>query len=162
MLIEGDDHADAVLLKLMECCTVPVLVLRHMPDELRRVLICTAAGEPGKCDIREGGKLARRLKASVILLHVRPTGSRDISLTAKAHLERAAATLRGLDLAGSVKIREAASPAEGILTEAREGAHDLIVAGVPSTGSRSHSEDITFRVLNGTQLAVLVVPMGEE
>jgi len=107
---------------MLECCTIPMLVVREQISAFKRMLICTAAGEPGKSDVRVGGRLAHRLQAAVTLLHVTPAGFGDLASSARAHLERAAATLRGLDVAGSIQIREAPSPLEGIMAEAREGA----------------------------------------
>ncbi len=160
VVIGSDSAADAILTRLLECCTVPVLAVRQKESALKQMLICTAAGEPGKTDVRVGGKLARRLKASVTLLHVKPVGSPELSTTIKGHLERAAATLRGFDVDGSIHIRDAESPAAGILAEANEGGHDLIVVGVhgPRPRSMFNVEDITFKVLEGAQLPVLVVP----
>ena len=131
---------------------------------LQRMLICTAAGEQGKSDVLVGGRLARRLNAGVTLLHVIPVGARDINPTAKLHLERAAATLRGLDIHSQTSIREAESPTEGILSEAKEGGHDLIVVGVHGPSSRAifRVEDVTYKVLSNSQLPVLVVPIEEE
>jgi len=164
LLVIGGDSSNTILTRMLECCTVPMLVVRQKRSALKRMLICTAAGEPGKTDVRVGGRLAHRLKSAVTLLHVTPPGSAGLSPITKAHLERAVSTLRGLDTAGSVQIREAGSATEGILEEAREGGHDLIVVGVHSPRSHSifHVEDITFRVLAGAQLPVLVVPIEVE
>ena len=164
LLVIGGDSSNAILTRMLECCTVPVLVVRQKQSALKHMLICTAAGESGKTDVRVGGKLAHRLKSSVTLLHVTPRGSAGLSPTTKGHLERAVATLRGLDTAGTVQIREAESAAEGILEEATAGGHDLIVVGIhgPQSHSIFHVEDITFRVLAGAQLPVLVVPIEDE
>lgn len=165
LLVLGmDTPTDPILIRMLECCTVPLLVVRHRHSALTRMLICTAAGEPGKSDVRVGGRLAHRLNAAVTLLHVTPAGSHRLSPIARAHLERAAATLRGLDVAGSIRIREAASAVEGIFAEAGEGGHDLIVVGVhtPRRYPRYTAENVTFRVISGAELPVLVVPLEEE
>src|SRR5438132_1278882 len=51
-------------------CPVPMLVAQGEPRETRRVLLCTAAGEPGKLDVLLGAQLARSFGARVTLLHV--------------------------------------------------------------------------------------------
>ena len=165
LLVLGADAAtNPILIRMLECCTIPMLVVREQISAFKRMLICTAAGEPGKSDVRVGGRLAHRLQAAVTLLHVTPAGFGDLASSARAHLERAAATLRGLDVAGSIQIREAPSPLEGIMAEAREGGHDLIVVGVhgPRSSPIFNAEDITFKVLNAAKLPVLVVPIEEE
>ncbi|MGH2372597.1 MAG: ATP-binding cassette domain-containing protein, partial [bacterium] len=50
---------------------VPVLILQEPRPQISRILICTAAGEPGKTDIRFGGRLARRTGAHTTVFHVR-------------------------------------------------------------------------------------------
>lgn len=96
------------------------------------------------------------------LLHI--TGNGDLSSVAREHLDRASATLRGLDISGAVRIRQAATPAEGIVAEAGEGKHDLIVVGGhgPRVRSLFKFDDVTFQVLNGVDRSVLVVPVEEE
>jgi sulfate transport system ATP-binding protein len=148
---------------LLERAPLPMLVLRAVPKALERVLICTAAGEPGKSDVRLGGRLARQLSGSVTLLHVvRGTGSPHPF--AQAHLERAAATLRGLEVPTRVCVRRAARPADGILSEAEEGDHHVIVVGshLPARNSPFRLDDITQRVITGTSRPVLVVPADRQ
>lgn len=162
LMLDAASCTNAMLIELLECCTIPVLLARAGKASLERMLICTAAGEPGKSDVRVGGRLARRLNASVTLLHITENG--DLSPLAHGHLERASATLRGLDVTGAVRIRHADNPSDGILAEAKEGDHDLIVVG--GHGPRSRAlfmfDDVTFKVLNEVDRSVLVVPVEEE
>ena len=162
LVLDAGSCTNTMLMELLECCTTPLLVAREKRKELQHILICTAAGEPGKNDVRVGGRLARRLNASVTLLHI--TGNGDLSSVAREHLDRASATLRGLDISGAVRIRQAATPAEGIVAEAGEGKHDLIVVGGhgPRVRSLFKFDDVTFQVLNGVDRSVLVVPVEEE
>lgn len=162
LVLDAGSCTNTMLMELLECCTTPLLVARGGRKDLQHILICTAAGEPGKSDVRVGGRLARRLNASVTLLHV--TGNGDLSSVAREHLDRASATLRGLDISGVVRIRQAATPSEGIVAEAREGKHDLIVVGGhgPRVRSLFKFDDVTFQVLNGVDRSVLVVPVEEE
>jgi sulfate/thiosulfate transport system ATP-binding protein len=167
MLMGPEGHAGTTLHRVLERSSIPVLIVRNKQKIFERILICTAAGEPGKSDVWAGGRLARWLNAEVTLLYVTPKGSEGLSAVARRHLERAIATLRGLEVKGVIQIRSAEKPKEGILAELQAGNHDLVVVGVH--GSRSHArtrsmfgiDDITLQVLNEVDRAVLVVPTEE-
>jgi sulfate transport system ATP-binding protein len=147
---------DLDLAQILARADVPVTVLRGQRSEVRHLLICTAAGEPGKNDVRVGGRLAVRLGASVTLLHV-PAGE-ELSPLARTHLERALGTLQGLGLEPRLVVRRATSAVQGILEEAREGQHDLVVVGVHLPSIEARDQDLTFAVLRGADRPVLVVP----
>ena len=139
----------------------PVLAVKGAREAPQRFLICTAAGEPGKSDVRVGGWLARRLDAAVTLLHVTSRLPRPL---VSGHLDHAASTLRGLDVPADVLVRPAASPVEGIVEAARTGGHDLTVVGSHGPQSRSATgrDDVTLQVIARSADAVLVVPgLGE-
>jgi sulfate/thiosulfate transport system ATP-binding protein len=148
---------------VLEQAAIPVLIAKGEVREPKRILICTAAGEPGKSDVRMGGWLARRLRSEVTLLYVSSPGEQDCSLPL-SHLQRGAATLRALDVFSQTKTRNAASAAEGILAETEEGAYDLIVVGShrPSAKSRSALDDVTLQILAGAAVPILVVPGDED
>jgi nucleotide-binding universal stress UspA family protein len=139
---------------------LPMLIAKGKAPEIKRILICTRAGEPGKTDVYIGGRLARFLGATVTLLHVTAESAKPSPL-ARAHLEKASATLRGLEVANEIHIRPAATPTEGILREAAE--HDLIVVGGHGPTSRSifGTDDVTLQVLTRTDRLLLVVPAAE-
>ena len=143
----------------LERADIPVLVAKADRAGIEKILICTAAGEPGKSDVRVGGQLARRLNAKVTLFYVTRMASSPDPLTSD-HLERAARTLRAMDVESDVRIRQAAGPAVGILAEAEEGDYDLIVMG--SHGPRLRKlfklDDVTLQVLAEADRPVLVVP----
>jgi sulfate transport system ATP-binding protein len=147
------------LMKVLEYADIPVLVAKGTRAKLERVLICTAAGEPGKNVAQIGGRLARRLGASVTLLFVTKESEEPGTLT-RGHLDRGAATLRALDVSSQVKVRPAATPVEGIMAEAEAGDHDLIVIG--SHGPRSRMlfklNEVMLQVLASANRPVLVVP----
>jgi nucleotide-binding universal stress UspA family protein len=126
------------------------------------MLICTAAGEPGKSDVRVGGWLARRLGTAATLLYVLREGAEPPPLV-RAHFERAAATLRGLDVATDVRYRPSASPADGIIEEVREGSYGLLVVGAhgPQARSALARDDVTLQVIARSDAPVLVVPAEE-
>ena len=160
---DGRRQLSATLTTVLEHAGVPVLVVREQRTAFRRVLICTAAGEPGKSDVCAGGWLARCLGTAATLLYV-TGGSKWPNPLARPHLERAAATLRGLDVDSTIRVRLASSPAAGILAEVHEGDYDLIVVGGHGPQSRSvlGRDDVTLQVLLGTNRPVLVVPAEEE
>jgi sulfate transport system ATP-binding protein len=147
------------LVSILKYAEVPVLVVRGERTSVQKVLICTAAGEPGKSDVVVGGRLARGLEAFPVLLYVATNGPEPSPLT-RSHLERAAVTLRSLDAAAEVRIRPAATAATGIIEEARENDFDLIVIG--STGQRTRTflemNDVMLEVLAAADRPVLVVP----
>lgn len=147
------------LMTVLQFTDVPVLIAKGERTRLERVLICTAAGEPGKSDVRVGGRLARRLGAKVTLLYV-ARGSGEVSPLARGHLDRAAATLKAIDVESEVRIRSAATPIAGILAEAAEGDHDLIVIGAhgPRSRARFKLNDVMLQVVSSAQRHVLVVP----
>ena len=109
-----------VLMELLESLAAPLLVAQGEPATFRRILICTAVGEPGKADVRVGGWLARRLGAEVTLLHVLPEGA-GAAPWVNAHLNAGLATLRALEVPGRSTLRPARTPLQGILAEAAGG-----------------------------------------
>ncbi len=151
-------HLGETLMTVLEHADVPVLIARGERSEVRRVLICTAAGEPGKNDVREGGRLARRLGATVTLLYV-SRGS-NVSALTRSHLDLATATLRSIDVEAEVRIRSAETPVAGIMNEIQEGDHDLIVIGAhgPRSRSRFKLNDVMLQILSIADRHVLVVP----
>jgi nucleotide-binding universal stress UspA family protein len=153
---------DPMLLRILEQAHTPVLFARQAREKLARMLICTAVGEPGKNDVRVGGRLARRLGAAVTLLYV-TRNSNDPGRLVHDHLDRAASTLRTLDVPVEVRIRPAPLPAKGILAEALDGNHDLIVVGRHGPQSRSvfGRDDVTLQVLTGANRPVLIIPSDD-
>jgi nucleotide-binding universal stress UspA family protein len=150
---------DNVTLSLLGRLGAPVLLANSQPSNLSRLLICTAAGEPGKRDVHVGGRLARRLGASVKLLHVAREPAK-VSKATMSHLEQAAATLQALEVPCEVRVRHAAAPVEGILQEAREGNHDLIVVGNQGPEARRpfSPHHVTSQVIARARVPMLVVP----
>lgn len=147
------------LMTVLQHTDVPVLITRGERIRLERILICTAAGEPGKSDVRVGGRLARRLGATVTLLYV-ARELEEVSPLTRSHLDRAAATLNAHDVESEVRIRSAATPLAGIMAEAIEGDYDLIVIGAhgPRSRMRFRPNDVMLQVLATAKTHVLVVP----
>jgi sulfate transport system ATP-binding protein len=150
---------------LLASLKTPLLLVQGAPSPFRRILICTAVGEPGKADIRVGGWLARRLGARVTLLHVTPEVDKEPAPWVKSHLDRGLATLRALEVTCGAVLRPAPTPVEGILAEAELGGYDLIVLGrrVPEPGARFRRErgDVNLQILTGSGRSVLIVPADE-
>lgn len=158
----------------------PVLIVPASRPALRRILICTAVGEPGKADIELGGRIARRADAPVTILHVRPESAHDPALAAvearalekdlqpaaAAHLEKGMRTLGRLSVTGQVKIRYGDVVRE-IFEEAESGDYDLIVIGAHGATSRHArgrrtgviANDIAQAIITRAKRPVLVVPM---
>jgi sulfate/thiosulfate transport system ATP-binding protein len=136
---------------------IPVLFVKGEKHKIERMLICTAAGEPGKRDVIEGGRIARRLGASVTLFHA-SLGPSEGEALLRRHLDRAVASLRAVDIEANARVRQAPNAVSGILEEAVE--HDLIVIG--SYGPRSRSfldhNEVMLDVVAGADRSVLVVP----
>jgi ABC-type Fe3+/spermidine/putrescine transport system ATPase subunit/nucleotide-binding universal stress UspA family protein len=147
------------LMTVLQHADVPVLIAKGERTSLNRILICTAAGEPGKSDVRVGGRLARRVGAAVSLLYVAREQEKVSSFT-QSHLDRASATLKATDVESDVRIRSAITPLAGIMAEAIEGDYDLIVIGAHGPGSRLRfrPNDVMLQVLSASQRHVLVVP----
>jgi len=147
---------------LIERSPVPLLIVRDEKLQSDRMLICTAVGEPGKSDVRLGGRLAQQIGATVTLLHL-TRGRQELPARARAHLDLALASLRAMDVRAELRIRPGADRVEAILAEARYGDHGIVVLGGP--GQRSPSlrspDDITLQVLSRANCAVLVVPSEE-
>jgi nucleotide-binding universal stress UspA family protein len=144
---------------VLERSRTPILFVRGPAKTWKNLLLCTAVGEPGRAAVRYGAWLAARISARVLLLHVSRPGGEAPSWV-RAHLERGVRTLHGQGVQADFRIRSADSPLEGILEEAREGSHDLVLIGrhVSPAGAQRHGEDVTLQVLRATDGPVLVVP----
>ncbi len=146
---------------LLDRVKTPLLIVRGQPAPIKKILICTAAGEPSKSGIRIGGWMARRLGAQVALLHVLPAPG-DPPPWVRSHLERGVATLRDLEVESSVRLRAGASLLEGVLAELKEGNQDLVVIGAAHASSHAFfgSSDVTRQIVKNSPKSVLVVPEG--
>jgi nucleotide-binding universal stress UspA family protein len=108
-----------------------LLVPRALPT-FSRVLICVAAGEPGKDDVLFTGRLVRHLGASATLLSVLPRegGHPQVRARTERFLEAGVRTLGALGVPAQQTIRTGVVRDE-ILAEAAEGGYDLLVLGAP-------------------------------
>lgn len=147
------------VLHLLATSEVPILLVRGERFTLNHFLICTAVGEPGKQDVRVGGRLARRLQARVTLFHALTANSVPNPLI-DAHLEQAVSTLRGLGVEAASLTQTAVTPAQAILAQAQASACDLIILGRhgPEPDSFLETTNIMQQVLLHVDGPVLVVP----
>jgi sulfate transport system ATP-binding protein len=157
---------------------IPVLVANQGRPSIRRMLLCTAAGEPGKLDVAFGGQLARRTDAEATLLYVDapealverhanqrngalPPGGKRPRAWIERHLEQGVQTLSGQGVRAGMKVRRGPVVDE-ILSEANEGDYDLIVIGghIARTWLDSPERDMTAQLLDRADRPVLVVQGG--
>jgi nucleotide-binding universal stress UspA family protein len=142
---------------------VPILLVETSRPKIERILICTAAGEPGKMDVLFGGRLARQTGAQVMVLHIpHPESSRVALRRVERHLSQAQDTLDALGIPTEYRIKEYTPLVEGITREAEDGDYDLVVIGA-SFQPHSHQlrwMDIASQIIQGTNRPVLVVPTG--
>jgi nucleotide-binding universal stress UspA family protein len=138
---------------------LPVLVIKSGQMDSGPLLICTAAGEPGKNVVRIGGRLARQLGVPVTLLHLTGASGKPTSI-AQRHLNNSLATLRAMDVPAEIRLSAAKNAAEKILGAASDTGHAIIVVGGHGPRFRSvfGRDDVTRQVLVRSHRPVLVVP----
>ncbi len=156
--------------RLVRESPIPVLVVKAPRPAIKRVLLCSAGGEPSKMDVLLGARLARRASAVATLLHVDGMGdtARSAAVVAVAepanapwiarHMEGGRLTLLGQGVRVDAKIRQGAVVDE-ILAEGTEGDYDLIVVGghIPSNHSSLLERDVAAEVVAQADRPVLVV-----
>ncbi len=141
---------------------IPVLVVGDSAPQLNRILVCTAAGEPGKNDVRFAGRLARRAGADVTVFHVlQPGAPPPVRDRAGRHLDQAAASLRALEVSTATRLTQAEILPE-LQREIQQGGHDLVVLGAPiSTLEVPAAGGLTETLLKETRSPILVVPLQD-
>ena len=159
---------------------VPVLIVQGVRESVSRVLICTAAGEPGLSSVSFGGRVARLVGAQATVLHVMsqvpaapgipPASLEHLEASADVliaqhtleglHLEQALAILQGQGVTADARVRHGLVVDE-ILVEVCEGDYDLVVVGAhPSVGlMRFLLDDIAHQIISHTDRPVLVAKM---
>lgn len=139
---------------------LPVLIAAHGASAIRRMLICTAAGEPGKTDVRFGARLARHIRSFTTVFHAAREGLLPEELErVRKHLGQAGEMLNAFKLENEIKI--GGGPVlDAIIGEANCG-HDLVVVGASGSESYRGAYDLVGRLLDKTGCSVLIVPMAE-
>jgi nucleotide-binding universal stress UspA family protein len=145
----------------------------HGPrPQLRRVLLCTAAGEPGKLDVFFGGQVARTTGAAATLLFVDGPAFGGLSASGNGpapdgwkkrfwierHLDQGLQTLAAQGVQAQVSVRQG-DALEQILAEAEEKEHDLIVIGghLARTWADVPERDLATELVARARRPVLVV-----
>jgi sulfate/thiosulfate transport system ATP-binding protein len=140
---------------LLKQTEVPVLLVQQDRPSLRRILICTGAGEPGKGDVWMGGRMAKRANATVTVVHVCPTTPDDACRTrAMRHLDLAKDSLRSIGVEADRELLTGDNVADTIQIRATQGDFDLIVLGIPE------NVDMVTKLVRSTTLPVLFVPLS--
>lgn len=160
-------RADAMLRELLRRSNLPTLVVKGERGAIRRILFCTAGGEPGKRNIVFGGRLARRTGAATTLLYVDSSilapGVQEANPQAPPpwianHLDEGALTLLNQGIPVQVK-QCRGNASDEILNEAESGDYDMIVIGkhLESAAPRQGGTDLTMEILRRANRPVLVV-----
>lgn len=116
-----------------------LLVPSPQPSAPSNILICVAAGEPGKDDVLFAGRLLRHLNADTTLLTVLSGSSAEFRLRTERFLDGGVQSLAVLGVPATGKVRTG-PPGEEILAEAKDRDYDLLVLGaplIPQTGKVS-------------------------
>jgi sulfate transport system ATP-binding protein len=109
-----------------------LLLVPHAVPKLERVLVCVAAGEPGKDDVLFTARLVRHLGAQATLLSVLPRDGNQIEarIRAERFLAGGIRTMALLGVQAQASIRSGVVREE-IIAEMSEGSYDLLVLGAP-------------------------------
>lgn len=161
----GDEEQEKKLAsfirRVLVYARVPVLLATDHQKPIERLLICTAAGEPGKGDVVFGARLARHMKTHTTVFHaLRSNASAEEKQRVERHLEQAGHLLNSLNISNEVKVATE-GPLKSILSEAEKGNHDLVVIGASDfEGARQRpSQDLLYQLIVNCPKSVLIVPM---
>jgi nucleotide-binding universal stress UspA family protein len=165
----------SVAVRVVEHALASVLVVKGQRRDLKRFLVCSAAGPASEQTVRFAGQLARAVGASVTLLHVMSqlplmgdASPADLEAQTKELIERRSREgvhmNRMLDLLATEGIAARAVVRHGlvldeVVAEAREGRFDLLVIGAHTTpGIRARLvDDLSEQILLTVHRPVLVV-----
>jgi sulfate/thiosulfate transport system ATP-binding protein len=109
-----------------------LLLAPREPAQLERVLVCVAAGEPGKDDVQFTARLVRHLGAQATLLSVLPAegDQRETRERTERFLAGGVRTMALLGVPAEASIRTGVVRNE-IIAEMNQGGYDLLVLGAP-------------------------------
>lgn len=158
----------------------PVLIVRGWLEKIERILICTAAGDPGLAAVETGGRVAALVGADATVLHVMSQvpatylSTHDLEdLEGRAddlmahgsregvHLEQALALLGDLGVPARARVRHGLVVDE-IMDEACDGPYDMVVIGthIAVGWMRFLLEDVTHQLLSCIDRSMLVAKAG--
>lgn len=156
------------------------LVVRNVPDQVQKVLVCTGAEALAVDTMRVGGKMLSGLSADFSVLHVMSQislkpGSIPEELIATAetaiqkktreglHLSRAIKQLTQAGISGTITPRlRHGLVVDEVLAEVRQGDYDLMVVGAHYQPGQNRwlgilLDDITDQLLNQAPCSVLII-----
>ena len=156
------------------------LVVRSVPDEIGKILICVGGGAPASETMTLGGAWVANITARIGLLHVIPlrstglatdlgTGRNDTSPTGKEKgthnlvLEQAKQQLITAGVKNEIEPRiRQGLVADEVLMELSEGKYDLLVVGAHYQRGQdlwmgTLFDDITDQLLNRSNCSILII-----
>ncbi len=161
--------------RVVQYAPCPVLVAKKTSQDIRRILVCTAGGEPGLRDVRFAVAIAAATEAETTVLHVmsqialsEDSDLYDLEASAEdliargtregIHLKAALDLMTDAGVRGAPKVRHGLVLDE-IVAEAQEGGHDVVVVGAHFARgvNRLLLDNVTSHVLEALDTAVLVV-----
>lgn len=161
--------------RVVQYAPCPVMVVKKSSQDIRRILVCTAGGEPGLRDVHFAVAIAAAIEAEVTVLHVmsqialsEDSDLYDLEASAEEliargtregiHLKAALGLMEDAGVRGTPKVRHGLVLDE-IVAEAQEGGHDVVVVGAHFARgvSRLWLDDVTSHVLEALDTTVLVV-----
>jgi nucleotide-binding universal stress UspA family protein len=157
--IPPSSDIERLIRRVLVTSEAPVLLAAEKSPKLRRMLICTAAGEPGKMDVRFSGRLARHTGGAATVFHVlRSNATSEDKARAMHHLEQAHELLEGYNIETSIKLSpEPLLPA--ILGELSKDDYDVLVLGSPAPRDRRKAaSNLLADVAAQTDCSLLIVP----
>ena len=161
--------------RIVQYAPCSVLVVKKSSEDIRRILVCTAGGEPGLRDVRFASEVAALTEAEMMVLHVmsqiaisEDSDLYDLEATAEeliargtregAHLTAAIDIMHKIGARGDVKVRHGLVVDE-IDAETRDGSYDVVVVGAHFARGfgRLLLDNVTSHILEELDKAVLVV-----
>lgn len=161
--------------RLARYCQAPVLIVKGIRKDIKRILVCTGGAKCGERDTELAARVAALTGASVTVLHVmsqlpltpdakmsdleNPTEALlETDAPEAVHLRRDLRILQDLNVDGGAKVRHGLVIDE-ILAEVEEGDYDLIVAGahIASGVQRFVLSDTTEEIVLSSDRPVMVV-----
>jgi sulfate transport system ATP-binding protein len=134
LVVLGTDQQGDIELaeQLLQSGEHHLLLAARVPTQLERVLVCVAAGEPGKDDVQFTARLVRHLGAEATLLSVLPAEGDQPETRERAErfLAGGVRTMALLGVPAQVKVRTGHVRNE-IIDEMNAGSYDLLVLGAP-------------------------------
>jgi len=156
--------------KLARLLTTPLLVARHVPPKVDKVLICTGAEIPSLETLSVGGKLIARVPGEIVVLHVMSqvamrldSPADDLVDTADSaiqrgtregqHLMQANKLLHQAGVVGDIRsLLRHGLVVDEVLEEIEEGRYNFLIIGGHYHHGRSHWTELLLKDLAGQLL----------